>query len=535
MAKKQSGETKIGMLLTLIFFILATIISGTLAYFGYSEQETLIAKEKKANEEKLAKNSLLEKERVRKILLRIAMGIENKSDQDDFAGMVSQHPDAVQEEYQNILAGLKTLSDSKDFEWRLIGNEPAPRPTKSMVDLVSSFKEEAEKQKKSATDTTAEKSALVAKLDTATSEMAKAKQGYETQVKSLSDQINKAKGDVTEAAMTAFKQVNDLGTERDQIKLEMNKSNRNSAEEQRKLQEQIADMKKKIDTLEAKRERTYVDQNKPKGVIERREEGNVYINLGTADYLRAGTRFSIFASDNNGELASTYRGQVVIDLFSRDVKVAPLDPATERLLTKSGRLDVPDELRGAIEVISLIGPHQALARIIYERDPIRNPIRPSDKLYNPIWTAGGGRERIVVAGLIDLDGDANDDTAQFIRELTRVGVQVQGYLDPKTRKLIGSPIAYETDYLVLGEPLVVPSSNPNDPRREAVVEYTSEMQRLEADAKAKGVEVIRAKRFMALVGYQIPQRPPGLRLNTGSYLGGSVVEKGAPPPPGDGN
>ena len=48
--KRSSGESKQGLVITLVFFILATIGLGVATYFGYSEQE---AKDKaKADAEK---------------------------------------------------------------------------------------------------------------------------------------------------------------------------------------------------------------------------------------------------------------------------------------------------------------------------------------------------------------------------------------------------------------------------------------------------------------------------------------------------
>ena len=48
--KRSSGESKQGLVITLVFFILATIGLGVSTYFGYSEQE---AKDKaKADAEK---------------------------------------------------------------------------------------------------------------------------------------------------------------------------------------------------------------------------------------------------------------------------------------------------------------------------------------------------------------------------------------------------------------------------------------------------------------------------------------------------
>ena len=49
---KDKGESKQGLIITLVFFILATIGLGVATYFGFSEQEKLVQVAKKAEAEK---------------------------------------------------------------------------------------------------------------------------------------------------------------------------------------------------------------------------------------------------------------------------------------------------------------------------------------------------------------------------------------------------------------------------------------------------------------------------------------------------
>ena len=96
----------------------------------------------------------------------------------------------------------------------------------------------------------------------------------------------------------------------------------------------------------------------------------VWINRGEADALRKGTTFSVYKQINKG----VARG-------SQDIK-------------------------GAIEVTRIVGPHQAEARIT--RSKIDDPIVTGDPIYTPLWRAGV-KEKFAFVGLIDLDNDGVSD------------------------------------------------------------------------------------------------------------------------------
>ena len=104
----------------------------------------------------------------------------------------------------------------------------------------------------------------------------------------------------------------------------------------------------------------------------------VYINLGSADKLQPQVTFSIHPKGRDGRL----------------------NP-------------VP---KGTLEVVSIKGPHLALARITsLARGSDKDPILKSDYLFNPTWDPNS-RKRIVLAGLADLNEDRSD-TTKVLRQL----------------------------------------------------------------------------------------------------------------------
>src|SRR5262249_37392402 len=97
-----------------------------------------------------------------------------------------------------------------------------------------------------------------------------------------------------------------------------------------------------------------------------------------ADLLKAGVSFSVFPAGVTGKAASTR------------------------------------ERKGAVEVTEVLGPHEAQARIVDQSDPIRDMILREDLLFNPTWNPSA-RERVALAGMIDLNGDGLDDNEEFVR------------------------------------------------------------------------------------------------------------------------
>src|SRR5437870_4740900 len=84
MARKSSApaaESNTGLIVTLVFFVLATLTLGVFTYLGYSGQTELVEKEKKAQGEVKNAKKALDEESVRRLILAIGTGNEQPGDQ----------------------------------------------------------------------------------------------------------------------------------------------------------------------------------------------------------------------------------------------------------------------------------------------------------------------------------------------------------------------------------------------------------------------------------------------------------------------
>ncbi|MEN6406722.1 MAG: hypothetical protein ABFC77_09640 [Thermoguttaceae bacterium] len=122
--------------------------------------------------------------------------------------------------------------------------------------------------------------------------------------------------------------------------------------------------------------------------------GTVWINLGDDDSLQRQITFSVYPANIN-------------DLTS-------------------------DSVKGSIEVTRVLGAHLAEARIT--NDKPGNPIMPGDKIYTPVWSRGEKRH-FVIAGKIDLDGDGTNDVQTLIDLIRLNGGEVDSYLNDKDKRV----------------------------------------------------------------------------------------------------
>jgi hypothetical protein len=172
-------------------------------------------------------------------------------------------------------------------------------------------------------------------------------------------------------------------------------------------------------------------------------------------------------------------------------------------------------VKGMVEVTGETGPTSARARITHETQPIRNPITKGDQLFNMAMTTGE-REHVAYAGIIDLDGDGRPDNEQFVRILERNNLRVDAYLDLKTGQIKGA-IDFKTKFLIIGSDAPI----------------VGNVKVMMAQAKEKGVQLIDARMFLALIGVK-PPKNPAAPLYSGVTLGGEGsknVDPEAPMPP----
>lgn len=499
MAKKSSrsassssskAESNTGLIVALVIFVLLTLTLGVFTYFGYDGQKQYADEAKKEKTNATNAKKALDEERVRRLVLAIATGNEGPTDQRDLAGLKAQTGTT----FTTAIAPASL----KELKW----NAAQDRPDDTYQDLIAKLRKD--------------KDTAVAEKKTAEKNLNEAKAEFDAALKSANDKAADADKSLKAAQAQALA---DLKKEQDgylqriekldkelseglKNEKQSNADNLAAAEREKKgllgkidgLGRQIEELKIKIlppDSIEA---------DSPKGQVLRvdRQAGTVFINLGSADYLKPKVTFSIFSPSGAGK-------------------------TTEKRQKKGG-----------VEVVSVLEPHLAVARITETVDENRDPILAGDLLFNPSWSSAG-RQHVALAGIFDLDGDGTDDTAELVRNLERQGVIVDAWLDLRERAVKGPGITEGTSFLVLGERPQMSeamgrsaATNPDHPIALGVSQINSKISDLEKTARDKGVQNVAYLRYLTLIGYKLPKSRP-IDPTSSSYIRGAAAAPAAPP------
>ena len=186
----------------------------------------------------------------------------------------------------------------------------------------------------------------------------------------------------------------------------------------------------------------------------------VWVDLGSADRLRAGIRFSVFDRDAE-QIGGSRKG-----------------------------------LKGIIEVSRVTGPHRAQARVI-DRDRL-NPLLTGDLVFSPIWSVGHA-ERFALVGLVDLNDDGRSDIEGLRRYIAESGSRVSVWVDDAGERN-GGPVDMSVKYLVVGN-TPAPDTARNDAQRSAYNRLIGHLTAMREEAYDHGVRVIRLNDFLAYIGY----------------------------------
>jgi len=192
------------------------------------------------------------------------------------------------------------------------------------------------------------------------------------------------------------------------------------------------------------------------------DANTVTINLGSTDRLSRRTTFSVYTKANSG----VARGS--------------------------------EDIKGAIEVVQILGTHLAQARITQETMPA-DPIAPGDPIYTPSWSPGRF-EKFAFVGKFDLDGDGKHDEDQLMELLATNGAMLGAQVDQKgvrnSRK-----IDHETKFLVVGD-IPDPTELSDPEERRAVEEVKKHHEQMKKEADEQGVTVVRKNDFLTWMGYR---------------------------------
>lgn len=210
-----------------------------------------------------------------------------------------------------------------------------------------------------------------------------------------------------------------------------------------------------------------------------------YINLGKSDGLPLRTSFSVYTKANQG----VARGK--------------------------------DDIKGAIEVIQILGPHLSVVRIL--DDNIYNPIAPGDPVFTPLWHVGQKISFSIVGG-IDLDGDGQSDRDLFHELVKASGAVIDNEVD-EDGNLRGDGISINTRFLIIGD---IPVEPPSSPSKLAMYNKLKQNQLLLSNQAAeRGVRVVTLDNFLNYIGYRPTYSiyKPGSHRKQGELRGGAVSKR----------
>ncbi|HZU36263.1 MAG TPA: hypothetical protein VFA18_10155 [Gemmataceae bacterium] len=481
--KVQPAESHTGLIVSLVIFVLLAIVLGVTTYTGYNGQAQLDAAKKKAEDD--LKNVKADRDKIQldEALYRLAAGSGDAKDTEAVGALKGPHePDFKASIARLKQNGLTWQDDKNAFDTTYAAQ------LKSLKSQVEDLTSQLAKARKDSAD-------RVASLE---ADLKAARDGQNKLKADLDDVENGYKTLATkrEAEFAKFNQ--QLAQLREQIRQD-NKLARDTKEDYEgkltRLNNLNSDLRRSYDRIsEQVKPVSILDYAKPLGrVVAISPNGdNVYIDLGSSDSVHPRLTFSIFGS---GEYRS-----------DRSPKAT-------------------------IEVLAVLQSHLSRAHVTWTRDPGRDPLLKGDQLYNPAWSPNM-KTHVAIAGLLNLTGqehpelgDAIRDQDQFLRTAPREHLIVDAYEDVREGTIKGE-ITFQTTILVRGDATTFDPNSalvtgvPEVDRKNKLNELRSKM--LET-AKLKGVQIIPARQFLALIGYQLPRAVRELDYGGTTYGGTSNI------------
>ncbi len=311
--------------------------------------------------------------------------------------------------------------------------------------------------------------------------------GQLTAEKSTKDVVSRSKIDADNSHSESVKQKDDLIADlrktRDAIQQQADENGEAVRKKIKELDTRVAGLSAINQKLTGELDlRTRDTFNTPNGVILAldRSGRNVFVSLGKADALKPQATFSVYQRPESG----LGRGPAKGELGGKDVK-------------------------GAIEISRVIGPHLSQAHIT--RENIYTPFAKGDPIYSPLWSSARG-EAFSIVGVIDLDQDGKDDRDLLFQAVAATGAVIDNDLDEKGvlrtyGKVEKEPrLTNKTKFLVIGRIPEVTSSRFR--RRQtpgAFLQMHALLKDLQDLARERGVHVLNLGDFLNYIGYK-PQK-----------------------------
>ncbi len=520
MAKRGGGsgeKSNTGLIVTLVIFVLATIAFGVTTYMGSSAKADALKDAKAAADKASASDKKADEAEARRLGLKVAAGVADAAEQQRFAGLKATYASAIDADVGALYGQLQTRLNVRDLpRWSVTATDAPPKSLVALADDLQKSAAAAASREKAAQDDLAKeresfKAAvedLQAKLKTAQENLAKANKAVvdeqnsraagsdkkDEEIKKLSEQVAQVTLDLQNQGVEKDREIKKLREQLDTAhKVRQNLSEKygpllEKINQVRLARPELRDLGELHDLLERALEGSQsVVNDQPKGAIVDTRNGQVYINLGSADNVKPGLTFSVLPAGSTGRAAA----------------------ATPR--------------KGAVEVATVLEPHLSLCKVVEANNPVRDPLLKGDLLFNPAWSPAG-QEHVALAGIIDLNGDGVDDTQDLIRALQKQGITVDAWLDLKDRTIKGPGMTERTTYLIVGERPVVSSaaaSIENNPLAQAQIDVIGKITEMENKGRDLGVQKVPYRRFLSLIGYRLPPSMQPADYGASSYLRGA--------------
>jgi len=479
--------------------VILSIGLGITAYYGFDGQQALADQKKEAETKQKASDKARSWESYKALLLKAYAGHAAKEDLESLADLRGKYDKGAfgkGEKDEQEIADLTKKLDT-DFGW----DKTNSKPLNTYKDKVATLTAQLAK----AEDTLAKEKASTA---TALAQMEQVRLAKDAENDKLKEQLAKAQKETADEKARKLEAVTVRDETIQKYQGEIDTTKKSGADKQKEFDANIAKRDKQVQQQDAviqkmrdkDKPRSILDFESPRGKITSidRRGANAFINLGSADRVKPQLTFSIFRS--------------------------------------GGGLSDGRERKGAVEVVRVLGDHFSMARITEVQDAGREPILPGDVVYNPSWNPNA-RTRVAIAGLIDLSGDGRDNTAEFIRALEKQGIVVDEYLDLKDLAFKGPGLSLQTNYLIMGESPQITSLGlrEGDTRTDRLQEILKKMGEKNTEALKLGITVVPARRFMSLIGLQMPNnpRPPDYNARPTSVLAPGAAKAPAAEDKGD--
>jgi hypothetical protein len=499
MPAKSSGESK-GLIITLVFFILASIVLGVVAYYGYADQAKL------TQERKDADTKLKKMEDERNYYRFLAMQLK------EYAGELQ--PDERQQ----------FTVDRKD--WPALADKANTRDKQSFValfDKLDKTRKFAAVQSQSQLPFAKDVAAKTEEINTLNKSLQEA---VDARGKAEADKL-KAENELR-AAVSKF--AADLKNATDKASGELRTF---SDETLKQRQDQIDQLTKKNTDLETEKAARDAEITRLREQIRKQEEIQKKV-------LAARTAKVDLAQNDKpkGEIyAVEGDGSTVILRLASTAHLPPQQTFSVRGMGSGGQ--VQPNVKGSVMVTSVLNDRLARARVTDVRDKGADPLLRGDKVFSIGWNPNL-QQHVAIAGVIDLNGNGGSSAAvknpseaqrrmlEFKRSLENQGMVVDAYIDLINPKIVGE-LSIETDYLILGDiPQgvsgggLVKEKEKEKERAEQTQDTVSDLVvRMTQDAASKGVTIVPIRKFAVMTGYRT--------LRTGNNEAGNYEPKPKPP------